>query len=511
MTEAAMFRSIIDDLAESVIVADRGGRFVLFNKAAESLLGIGAVDAEPEEWSGVYGCYRADRVTPFPPAELPLTKALAGEHVPDTEIFIRNPHRPEGVSILVRGSPLFSQSGELLGGLVVLRDITRRRQSDDKIQMLTSAVEQTADSILITDKHGTVEYVNPAFEATTGYAREEIIGRTPRLLKSGVHDAAFYREVWAKISGGRVFRGTITNRRKNGEIYFAEQTITPMRDSSGEITHFVSVLKDLTEQRRMREQEFHMSLARAVQQRFYQCQPLRINGFDIAGAAFPADQTGGDYFDILSLPGGHLGIFIGDVSGHGIGSALLMAQVRASIRAFARATADLEKILRLVNGALLADTEQNMFATLTSCRLHPNSRSLVYSSAGHVPCFVLDSRGTVRCVLESTDTPLGLFPDRSFPCGEKIELEPGDMLTLITDGITEAQGPEQTEFGVERALEYIRAHRRESAEQIVNGMYQAVREFTGGMAQIDDITAVVCKSADPPPGGAKAHKNGGDG
>jgi len=252
---------------------------------------------------------------------------------------------------------------------------------------------------------------------------------------------------------------------------------------------------------RTREQEFHMGLARAVQQRFYKCQPLRVDGFDIAGAAFPADETGGDYFDILPLPRGHLGIFIGDVSGHGIGSALLMAQVRASIRAFARATTDLKKILRLVNGALLADSEENMFATLTSCRLHPNSRSLVYSSAGHVPCFVLDSRGTVKRVLESTDTPLGLFPDRSFPCGEKIELEPGDMLALLTDGIAEAKGPDQAEFGVHGAIEYMGAHRRESAEQIVTGIYQAVREFAKGLPQLDDITTVVCKSAARPPQG----------
>ena len=152
--------------------------------------------------------------------------------------------------------------------------------------MLTSAVEQTADSIIITDNNALIEYVNPAFEAITGFTSQEALGHTPMILKSGVHDDAFYRKLWATILSGKVYRNTITNRKKNGEIFFAEQTITPMRDSTGKITHYVTVIKDVTDLRKLQQQQFQISLARTVQQQFYRTPPPQVKGFDIAGAAY---------------------------------------------------------------------------------------------------------------------------------------------------------------------------------------------------------------------------------
>ena len=92
------------------------------------------------------------------------------------------------------------------------------------------------------------------------------------------------------------------------------------------------------------------------------------------------------------------------------------------------------------------------------------------------------------------DIPLGFLPEHRFGCSDTIILEPGDTLALLTDGITDAERPDQNLFGVEHALEFIREHRHQSAREIVNGLYQAVRDFSNGMPQIDDITAVICKS-----------------
>lgn len=123
-----------------------------------------------------------------------------------------------------------------------------------KLASLSVAVEQTADNIVVTDKNGLIEYVNPAFETTTGYSREEVLGKTPALLKSGQHKPVFYQELWETILAGRTYRGIITNKKKNGELYYADQTITPLKNSAGEITHFVSVWKDITERMRYREE-----------------------------------------------------------------------------------------------------------------------------------------------------------------------------------------------------------------------------------------------------------------
>src|SRR5262249_26981942 len=176
----------------------------------------------------------------------------------------------------VATSPIMGEDGSFEGALAMVSDITEQKRieaeechSKETIRLLSEAVEQTADSVVITDRQGTIEYVNPAFEATTGYSCREIAGKTPRILKSEVHDREFYSRLWNKILGGESFRGTLVNRKKCGQLYWTEQTITPIKDSAGAITHFVSVLKDITDLRKQQEQEFQLRLAREVQQRFY--------------------------------------------------------------------------------------------------------------------------------------------------------------------------------------------------------------------------------------------------
>ncbi len=495
LSETRIFKSIVDNLDEGVIVADREGKFLFFNPLAQSILGIVEMDAASAGWSEAYACYQPDKVTPYPAQELPLARALRGDTVDETEIFLRKANLPAGVWLIARANPLWDNAGKLCGAVMVFRDVTQNKEDSARIQRLTNAVEQTADSIVITNRKGTIEYINPAFEQTTGYSQAEALGQTPRFLKSGLHDAAFYKELWNTVASGKVFRATISNRKKSGEIYFAEQTITPIRDSAGNITHFVSVIKDVTELRKLQEQQAQMSLARSVQQQFYMVSPPQVDGLDIAGAAFPADETGGDYFDFVPLPGGRIGIVIGDISGHGIGSALLMVELRAWLRAFAQRSSNVGEILTQVNHALVEDLEQERYATLILCSLHPVTRSIVYASAGHVPGYIFDASGSIKRTLDSMNVPLGLLPEREFSCSQEIELEPGEILVLLTDGIIEAVRPDQTFFGVDRALDFIRIHRHESARQIVSGLYQAVRDFSDGLSQLDDITAVICKAS----------------
>ncbi len=134
---------------------------------------------------------------------------------------------------------------------VTLADITDRMRASKELRLLSRIVSQMADTVVITDIHGMIEYVNPAFEQLTGYSRTEAIGQTPRLLKSGLHDGAFYRRLWSAILRGSVFQDDIVNRKKNGDLYYETKTITPIRGAGGEITHFVATGKDITERRRM--------------------------------------------------------------------------------------------------------------------------------------------------------------------------------------------------------------------------------------------------------------------
>jgi two-component system, NarL family, sensor histidine kinase NreB len=118
------------------------------------------------------------------------------------------------------------------------------------LHKLSSAIEQSADSVLITDRNGTIEYVNPAFEAMTGFSRAEAIGANPRLVSSGLQDNKFYETMWQTILGGSAFRAIVTNKRKDGRLFTEDQTIAPIRDAGGTITHFVSTGRDITERKR---------------------------------------------------------------------------------------------------------------------------------------------------------------------------------------------------------------------------------------------------------------------
>jgi sigma-B regulation protein RsbU (phosphoserine phosphatase) len=482
----------LESLGEGVIIANVEGRFLAFNPRAESILGIGLRDVGPDEWSSVYGCYKRDTVTPYPSEQLPLARAIRGEVVADEVIYIRNPEQPDGVWISVTGNPLIDTEGSVGGGVVILRDITDQQQAATRINQLVMAVEQTADSIIITDREGVIEYVNSGFEATTGFSRVEAVGKTPRILRSGRQTRAFYQELWAQITAGRHFRATLLNRKKNGELFWAEQTITPLRNDEGVITHYVSVLRDITELREKQQQDIQLELARQVQQELFPV-PISLPGFDIAGAAFPADQTGGDYYDFIRTSDGTLWLVVGDVSGHGISSALTMAETRAYIRSYARLGLEPGELLAYVNQELTADPGKERFVPTIVALLDPIDRSLIYANAGHTAGYLLDATGAVLVEMRSTGVPLGALGGSEFASSDRIELPPGSVLVMVTDGITEARDAGDREFGIDRVLEIVRQNWDVTACTQVSLLYEAACAFVGGRAQEDDVTAVVLK------------------
>jgi PAS domain S-box-containing protein len=135
----------------------------------------------------------------------------------------------------------------------LLNLIEKRQQAEAAISQLSSIVEQSADTVIVTNCAGVIEYVNPAFEQQMGYSKESVLGFTPRVLKSGVHNKQFYQNLWGTILAGDVFHSEITNRSKNGELLHEAKTITPLRDAHGKITHFVATGKNITERKEAEE------------------------------------------------------------------------------------------------------------------------------------------------------------------------------------------------------------------------------------------------------------------
>ncbi|MBF0342627.1 MAG: response regulator [Nitrospirae bacterium] len=135
-------------------------------------------------------------------------------------------------------------TGRIFNGII--RDVSDKVKVEREMQKLFNAIEQSAESILITDRTGTIEYINPAFERTTGHNRTEVIGKKPRILKSGRQSKSFYKQLWDTILDGSVWRGELINKRKNGELYYEDAIITPIKDDRGEVTHFVAMKNDIT-------------------------------------------------------------------------------------------------------------------------------------------------------------------------------------------------------------------------------------------------------------------------
>lgn len=378
----ALLQSIVESMGDGIAVADLNGKFLLFNPAAERILGVGAADIPPDQWAEVYGVYYPGTYRLYPTEQMPLNRAIRGEDTNQVELLIRNPARPEGVYISVTGRPLRDVDGNVTGGVVVLRDITdqksaeeqvryqnmllqalmehipdqiyfkdrnsrfmcvsravaerfglshpreavgksdadffleeharqtvldeqlvmtnrqpiidleeketwpdgrvtwdlstkmplydehgmvigtfgisrditARKKAEEQLLKLSQALEQTADAVIILDRSGTIEYVNPAFTHMTGYERAEALGQSPRLLHRETDAEHIERELWQLLKKGETQRRMRAYRRKDGAVLHADETITPLRDVANDITQFVVTSKDMTETRRAFEE-----------------------------------------------------------------------------------------------------------------------------------------------------------------------------------------------------------------------------------------------------------------
>lgn len=154
---------------------------------------------------------------------------------------VRRAHDELEMLVQERTADLVRANEALQAGLI------ERQRAESTLRKLSSAIEQTADSVFITNREGIVEFVNPAFEELTGYTKEDVIGQSGRIIKSGKHDKRFYEQLWETILSGEVFRAVFINRKKDGALYYEEKTITPLRDRQGSISHFVSAGRNITE------------------------------------------------------------------------------------------------------------------------------------------------------------------------------------------------------------------------------------------------------------------------
>lgn len=239
--------------------------------------------------------------------------------------------------------------------------------------------------------------------------------------------------------------------------------------------------------------EHDLAVARDIQQRLLPKADPQVPGYDISGWNKPADSTGGDCYDFIPLEDGGLGILLADVTGHGIGPALIAAECRALVRALASVISDPAAILVRANRVLNEDLSSGRFVTTFFGVLDPVDHVLRYLSAGHGPLLHYDvDRG--RCEeLSATTYPLGIVPEIESTPGKPIKMKPGDMMVLITDGFFEWADPDGEQFSIARVSALVHEHRDRPAAQIIKALHEAVTTFGRGTPQADDLTAVIVK------------------
>ncbi|MDP2785493.1 MAG: EAL domain-containing protein [Sulfurimicrobium sp.] len=238
--EISRLAEILEATPDFVATATPDGKILSANRAARKILGIGA----DEDIAGT-------PIATFLPEW--VFRVIEQEGMPSA---MREGHWEGETALLSRDGREIPVSqvilshrtadGKLAYLSTIMRDLSEHKRTESELRKLTQALEQSANTIVITDRDGVIEYVNPYFYALTGYPPEEVIGHTPRVWQSGETPLETYREMWQTILAGEVWRGELHNRKKNGELYWEAVTISPVKNEKGEITHFVGVKQDIT-------------------------------------------------------------------------------------------------------------------------------------------------------------------------------------------------------------------------------------------------------------------------
>jgi sigma-B regulation protein RsbU (phosphoserine phosphatase) len=251
----------------------------------------------------------------------------------------------------------------------------------------------------------------------------------------------------------------------------------------------VMLHEQLIEKKRLQGQ---LEVARQVQLELLPPTDPQLAGFDISAYNFPTEEVSGDYYDWVRIYDDQIGIVIADVAGKGVPAAILMAVLRASLRAATRVGYATHISMAKVNQLLYESIERNQFVTAFYGILDASNRTLAYTNAGHNPPLLMSENGETKFI-ERGEQPLGMFPETRY-YQYYLSLKPGDVLVLYTDGVTEASTPSGEEFGRDRLVEAVKTTYKLPAREMIASLELAVLEWTDNVGPNDDVTFFIIKA-----------------
>jgi phosphoserine phosphatase RsbU/P len=239
--------------------------------------------------------------------------------------------------------------------------------------------------------------------------------------------------------------------------------------------------------------EQELGVARQIQTGTFPRKMPEIQGYDIHGLSMPAEETGGDTFDIIQMGSDCLGLLIADATGHGVGPALSVAQVRSMLRMSARLGCDIQIAFEGINNQLVEDLPMERFVTAFLGKLQVASNTIHYISAGQGPLMHFKAATNEVEQIKPTTMPLGVIADLPDVRPQLVRLEPGDIFVLITDGILEAENESEEDFGVDRTVAILREHHTRPMAELLETLIRKTQEFSGSESQADDMTILLVK------------------
>lgn len=376
----------------------------------------------------------------------------------------------------------------------IVADVTERKLAEDRLRKSEAKfrriVETTVEGFVLLDDDLRILDVNDAYCRMLGYSRPELIGKSPYDLATEEFKRFLDANLKRLLSRDyRIFEG-MYEAKDGRKVPVLIHGNTLIDESGKQLGHF-GFVTDLTEQKRS------LMVAGDVQRNLMPQPPPRIKGLDIAGNSVPCEEIGGDYYDFIEIRRNQrplLAVAVGDIAGHGVDSALLMATARAVFRNHIFTTENLSDVVSGMNRTLLKDFGSlDRFMTLFAMEIDPLTSALRWVRAGHDPALVYRRDLSRFTELTGDGVPLGLFENHSFSLNEFHDLSAGAIIALGTDGIWEAHAASGEMFGKDRFKTIIERNAGKTAAIILNEIYEEVYRFLGGAKTEDDITLVIVK------------------
>ena len=386
----------------------------------------------------------------------------------------------------------------------------QQRDLAERLALKGRALNVAAEGITIADARlpdRPLIYANEGFERVTGYPVSEVLGRNCRFLQGPLTDPAAVAEIRIAMAEQRECVVEILNYRKDQTTFWNRLSITPVRDAGGEATHYIGVQSDVTSRREAEQAlrraketlEKELKFAARIQQTLLPPPDTQLRGFHIAHAFHPCADLAGDAVGIVPLPGGQVGLYVLDVSGHGVGAALLsftLTHLLSPSGEQGLLVEETETGPELVSPGRVAERLNRQFPmertgqyfTLVYGILDESSGLLRYVIAGH-PAPVLQRKNATPAPLDGSGLPIGMIEHAQFE-DETAILEPGDRLYFYTDGVTEALDAAEQEFGFARLIDELGRQSNRPLQPGLERITNAVRGWSRG--QLHDDVSLLC-------------------